>query len=759
MIPSSIDPSLSGGRDEEDGAFEFAPEELTQPKTEQSSAEPHCDEKRYKVLSVDDCVDFQDSLRYALLDFRYQGCQVDFMAVQSAHEAASLLSRDKDIAVILLDVVMETDDAGLRLVKSVRELLGNAEIRIVLVTGQPGMVPLRETLLYLDINDYWLKTELSLERLQGVVANALRTWDQLITLNQARRGLQLIVEATNVLAYARNLEDFAARVIQEVARLLGLPAEGIVCVREQEAAAPEEARIMGGSGAFAAVIGQPLRQLEDSRIRHALLRCLREKQAIRDRSGQALYFSDTLEGPCAAAYVAAARALDPVEVELLNVLSSNIRSGLSNVALVSKLDTIAYQDQLLTIPNGNALVRVMDNVIGTADAEAHSLVVFDVDQFSESCQALGLQQGELLLRKVSQRLMHIFQSPTVVARLHNDVFAVFGRKSIFPRDLNAQLEDYVPESPEHGFFVSLCSSRVDLDCFSGSGTEALSMALVLLKQAKSRGLSQTTTYAPGMDAACRRHFAMALALHQALRGDQISIELQPLIDLQTGQAFAAEALVRWRREDGARVSPLEFIPIGEANGDILMLGVLVLRKACRAVRAIAAAGWPHFRIAVNVSALQLAKDDLVEDFLAVLHEEGVEPGKIELEITESAAMEGNEATKQLMDGFRAAGFSLAIDDFGTGYSSLARLRSLPATWLKVDRSFVQEIGEYDTPLTITDMIIKLGTRLGMKVLAEGVETEEQVAWLKQQGCHAAQGYWFAKPMSLDDLLAFLAQQA
>ncbi len=751
-IPTD-DPLLSND-DAADGVFEFAPEDAAQ-----STSPGLGGAKRYKVLSVDDDIEFQQSLRYALQDFRYREHRIEFIAVQSAHEAACLLNRDKEIAVMLLDVVMETDDAGLRLVKSVRELLGNAEIRIVLVTGQPGMAPLRETLSQLDINDYWLKTDLSLERLHAVVANALRTWDQLTTLDQARRGLQLIVEASNVMAYSRSLEDFSVRVIQEVTRLLGLPPEGVVCTQTHDTASAAMARIVGGSGAFATLVGRPLDELEDERIRHILLHCLQEQRVVRDRLGQALYFSSVPAGPSAAAYVETTRALDPVEVDLLSVLSSNISSGLSNVALVSKLDTMAYQDQLLGIPNGNALVRIMDNVIKAANVEAHSLLLLDVDQFSESCQALGLQQGELLLRRVSQRLAQIFQPPTVVARLHNDVFAVFGLKYLLVQDFIARLENCAPEEPGHVSFISLCSSRVDLDCFSGSGAEALSMALVLLKQAKSRGLNQMAVYVPGMEAACRQRFGMAFALHQALRSDQIIIELQPQIDLGTGRVFAAEALVRWRREDGTRVSPLEFIPIAEANGDIVMLGAIVLRKACRAVRTIAAAGWPDFRIAVNVSALQLAKEGLVEDFLEVLREEAVAPWQIELEITESTAMEGDDTTKRLLDRCQAEGFSLAIDDFGTGYSSLARLRSLPTALLKVDQSFMREIGQRATQETIVDMIIKLGARLGMNVLAEGVETSEQVTWLKQQGCHAAQGYWYAKPMPLDDLLVFLARQA
>ncbi len=751
-------PFLSSGGDE-DVAFEFVPEEnATHAVSEQESFASSREEKGYKVLSVDDDVQFQQSLRFALRDFRYQNRRIELIEVQSAHEAATLLSREKEIALMLLDVVMETDDAGLRLVKSIREVLGNAEIRIILITGQPGMAPLRETLFRLDINDYCLKTELSLDRLQGIVANALRTWDQLVGLSRARRGLQLIVEAANALAYSRDLEDFSARVIQEVTRLLGLPPEGVVCVQEH-AVSETTAKIVGGSGVFAELISHPLSELKNESIQTLLYRCLREKQTTRNEHGQALYFSGTQGAPSASAYVGTTRVLDPVEVELLDVLASNISSGLANVALVSRLDAIAYQDQLLGIPNGNALVRIIDSVIDAAGTEAHSLLVLDVDQFSESCQALGLQQGELLLKKVSQRLARIFCPPTVIARLHNDVFAVFGLKSVFSKELIACLESHAPDEPDRVPFISLCSSRIDLDHFSGSGAEVLSMALVLLKQAKRRGLNQTAIYVPGMEAACRHRFAMALALHQALHADQISIELQPQIDLATGKTFAAEVLARWRREDGTNISPLEFIAVGEANGDIVLLGEIMLRKACRAVRRIAEAGWPDFRVAVNVSALQLAKEGLVEDFLAILREEGIESKRIELEITESAIMEGDEATQRLMDRFRSAGFSLAIDDFGTGHSSLARLRSLPAAWLKVDRSFTREIGQHAIQLSITDMIIKLGMLLGMKVLAEGVETPEQVAWLKQQGCHAAQGYWYARPMPLDDLLVFLANRA
>ncbi|GAA4341367.1 EAL domain-containing protein [Pigmentiphaga soli] len=736
----------AAGHEDAEAAFTFLPEAAA---SQEGAGGPEL-----IVLTVDDDAEFQRSIRLALDGFRFQGAPVRLLAASSAAEAAQVLAAEPCIAVMILDVVMETDDAGLRMVKSVREVLGNAEIRIVLVTGQPGMSSMRASLDQLDISDYWLKTDLTQARLLGILTANLRTWEQIRALGRARRGLQVIAEASNNLIRARGLADFSQRMMAELCRLLHLEPEGIVCVQEAADGDPLDALIVGASGQLAANVSQRLSTLSDERIRGLLRRSLAERTGIESEASQVLFFSGG-ESPRAAVYLATGRPLDPTERELLRVFSSNINSGLINVSLTSRLDRIAYEDPLLGIPNANALLRHVEIVLDTPGPRNRTLLLLDLDQYSAGSLSLGIEQGDLMLKKMARRLRSVFPPPSIVARLHDDTFAVLGHSRLLRPECIVQLESLDPEDPTHPPFISIGAGRLDLDLYQGSARGAMAMASLLLKRARSQGLSQWVDYQPGIERETDQRFTRSRELYHALHGNEIGIEFQPQIELATGRIVAAEALARWTRPNGVRIPPAEFIPMAEANGLIVPLGQRVLELACRAVNALDAAGFPGVPIAVNVSALQLAQRDFVARLQETIARYGVAPGRIEIELTESAAMGNWQGNSDTLLTLRQAGFPIAIDDFGTGYSSLGYLRTLPATTLKVDRCFVDEIGVIPENRTIADMVIRLGRQFDMLVVAEGVETPEQLAWLKAHGCPRAQGYLFGRPDTLDAFIARL----
>jgi EAL domain-containing protein (putative c-di-GMP-specific phosphodiesterase class I) len=269
-----------------------------------------------------------------------------------------------------------------------------------------------------------------------------------------------------------------------------------------------------------------------------------------------------------------------------------------------------------------------------------------------------------------------------------------------------------------------------------------------LRQARAQGLGQLIDYEPGMERESNRRFNQSHDLYRALHHDEIRIELQPQVELATGRIIGAEALARWTLADGTRVPPAEFVPMAEANGLIVPLGRRVIELACAALAELRDAGHAEMTIAVNVSPLQLSRREFPAELLEAVRRHGVTPAQFEIEITESMAMEDHQANGEILGRLREAGFTLSIDDFGTGYSSLGYLRSLPVTTLKVDRCFVAEIGTIDPDVAIADMIILLGQRLKMRVLAEGVETQAQADWLQAHGCLLAQGYLFGRPEPL-----------
>ncbi len=266
--------------------FQFQPE--VDSTTPASPDQFRAEMSDFTILSVDDDEMFQSSLRLSLSGFTYRGIAPRILVASSANEAAKLLLETPSTAVLLLDIVMETDDAGLRLVRTIREVLGNSQLRIVLLTGQPGIAPMQSSLETYDISDYWLKTDLTNERLHSILTANLRTFEQIDVLNRARRGLQSIVEASNSLARSSGFEDFSRRMIHELAGLLGVSEDGIVCVRGRDREQPP--KIVGSAGRFATVLNQTLDTINDESVRDLIQHSLDEQANMETAMAQVLFF-------------------------------------------------------------------------------------------------------------------------------------------------------------------------------------------------------------------------------------------------------------------------------------------------------------------------------------------------------------------------------------------------------------------------------------------------------------------------------------
>ncbi|MGE8362380.1 putative bifunctional diguanylate cyclase/phosphodiesterase [Pseudomonas sp.] len=716
------------------------------------------DKPVWRVLAVDDDADFQRATAFGLNGLEVLGGRIELLQAYSYREASRLLAEQQDIALILLDVVMETEDAGLRLVKALRDVIGNAESRVVLLTGEPGMAPVREVMRDYDINDYWTKSELTAERLLTVLTAAIRSYSQLKAVARARRGLQMIVESSNALFCSRNTRELSAKILSEIASLLDLQAEGIVCVRAEEGNADggePDARIVSASGRFYRAIDETLDQLDNHDVADALRRCLREQQTLRLSNCTVLFFPRFQAGADYACYVATERPLDDTELELLKVFSASISRGLYNVSLFSRLEEMAYQDDLLKIPNRNALIRMLEMTLRDSSKDDRVLVLIDIDNFSGANMAFGTGYGDFILGLVAKKLREAFDSNVLIARVRDDLFAILGPESqVRAPDIVALFRSN-NRPYELGQVHSFSSTTMRLADFHGSAGVALQDARLALKQAKLQGHDQHTFYDPQLLGEHAESFRMLLALRDAVEAGRISIELQPQIDLRSRKVTGVEALARWQQADGRWVPPLKFIPLAEATGYILPLGDLLMRLALQAAKKLADAGFAHIRMAVNVSAPQLLQHDFIERFTGHLEAAGVSARQVEVEITESVAMRTFDTVCEKLNALREMGVTVAIDDFGTGFSSLSYLRQLPADRLKIDRSFVVEIGELGDQQMIADAVIQIAARVGMQVIAEGVETQQQAAWVLQHGCFDAQGYLFAKPMPLKELLGWL----
>lgn len=714
-------------------------------------------QKTVKILAVDDDANFQRSTAFALFTLTVLGCKIELTQAFSYAEACQVLAKENDFAIALVDVVMETEDAGLRLVRGIREVLGNEKIRIILLTGQPGMAPIFDVMRNYDINDYWTKSELSADRLQTILTTNLRSYQQISSIANAKRGLQLIAESSGALYTSRNIKELSGKMLRQLSQLLNLPHGGIVCVKSTGELTEQgiSHQIIAASGEFEPYFGYALQQLEQQHIRAQLELCLSRRQSRIENDFTCLFFPDELAGADYSVYLATGRPLDITETELIRVFSMNICGGLHSVSLMSQLDKIAFEDPLVKIPNLNVLIRTLEGVLAEDIREKFNLLIIDIDKFSDFNRVFGSPQGNEMLKHVASCLREHFDACVLVARLKDDKFAVLGPKTLVTADIISRLFIQPYQQGKSKITVNISTVTLPLELADGTAVDAITQVNMALKTAKKLGIRQHVTYQQANDDNVAYHFELLQALQHSITCNDIHIALQPQVCIKTGEVVGVEALARWTLPNGQNVPPLDFIPIAEATGLITQLGEQLFVQSCQALCALNEAGYTNLCMGVNLSAMQFEQENIVDILKQHIADANMPPGQIEVEVTESIAMQNFETIRKQLNDLRSIDIRVAIDDFGTGFSSLAYLSKLTFDRIKIDKSFIDNVTSDDGAAAIVDSIILLGQRFHMNVIAEGVETKEQAKWLSDRGCHDAQGYFYAKPMPLPELLTWL----
>lgn len=712
----------------------------------------------WRILVVDDDPDVHESTAYGLRGLEIEGRVLQLFHAHSAIEALDVLRRERDVAVILLDVVMETDNAGLVTVGAIRSELGLANVRIILRTGQPGQAPEIETIRRFDINDYKTKSELTRTKLYTTLTTAIRSYDQLRRMDASRRGLEKIVAASNQFIARPGLHSFAEGVITQIAGLVGVEPEGVVCACTPNAEAGAECVVIAAAGRLAHLIHRSITDIDDPYIVSSLTQCLTERRNLLAERSVSLFFPGR-EGGDFAAFVYASAPLRDVDMHLLEVFCTNIALCAANVELVTRLRNHAFMDRMLGLPNRTAFIQHLDDAVAAGGMAGHAIGLMDVDQFAETNDMFGHGYGDQLLAAIAQRLGALHAGAGYLARVAGDTFGLFGLES----SVNPELLRGVFEQPfeiENVLRpVSVCMGFVRCDDTSGNGLELLKDASIALKRAKELGQGRSAYYSAEVGTITRERTRMLHGLQRAFDHEHLFVVYQPQVNLADGRPIGVEALLRWRTDDGKFVPPDRFIPVAEQSGLIVTMGAWVLRTALHAMVALRQQGSAMgIRVAVNVSSVQFAQPQFLDVVEEALRDSGMPPESLELEITESVAVMGMERVAALLRQIKARGIAVAIDDFGTGFSSLSYLDRLPADRLKIDRAFVMSLDSGRLGARIAEMIVPLGHQLGMQVLAEGVETEAQADILRRLGCDEAQGYLYAKPMPIEDLGPWLAQR-
>lgn len=431
---------------------------------------------------------------------------------------------------------------------------------------------------------------------------------------------------------------------------------------------------------------------------------------------------------------------------------------------------LARYDALTKLPNRMQFQHLLQQAIarGLRNRSGVALLYLDIDRFKEVNDTFGHAAGDRTLEILSERLIPSLPKDAIAGRLAGDEFAIF-------------VEHLPPDADSRGPIAHLARSILNevSKAFQLSGQEVFLTASIgmafcprdadnvidLIRNAdaamyysKQNGGNTFAFYAPEMNAAAVERLMLKSKLRRALERDELVVRYQPKVDLRSGQIVGAEALLRWRLAGHGDISPSQFIPLAEETNLILDLGEWVLNRVCMDYRAFMNEVRNPGRISLNLSLKQLRQASFILRCRSVFRKHSVSPTSFELEITETTLMADAKRTLRLLDELYAMGLHLSIDDFGTGYSSLSALQQFPIGTLKIDQSFVRDVGEDASDATIVRTIIDMGRSLGMQVIAEGVESARQVQFLREHNCHFAQGRLFGEPLTAEELQMLMARQ-
>ncbi|GEM_PF-963994 len=731
-----------------DDQLSFAVEPVTELDHQQS---PY-----WNILIVDDEQDVHESTSLALRREQCFGRELNIVHAYSASQARTLLLTQRDFAVILLDVVMESEDAGLVLVRYIREELSLYAPRIILRTGQPGYAPELETITRYEINDYKSKAELTRNKLITSIIAAIRSYSQIEELGARERDMHEVILASKALQNKHDYYSFCSELSRQVASLLGTTDTGFVAVRCRSSAAesPSEFTVISHSSIDNSAGGGDVfkRSSLDASTYAShtalVLQCADLKEHQFGASESALYFSSPQATVELIVLLTAPIQINEMMQQKLALFEPTVAAGMDTVTLLEQQHQYAYQDQLLNIPNRLSFLQTVEKHLANATPNLQ-VVLIDIDQFGALNDTIGTQNGDRLLIKVARRLQSEHQDLTL-SRISGDTFALLGPKEkLTPQQVSASfLSPFELDGDNH--VISATQGRVLLDKQFGA-TDVIAQANVALKRAKSilRGSYKDFHHKMLKETEDRVHLLQSL--RKAFERKQLFMVYQPKLELVSGNVVGFEALMRWKTESGQFISPLDFIPIAESSGMIVPLGEWALRESLVAIGKLRKKFDQPFTVAVNVSMVQFAHNDFIATVDNALACAQAEPSFLELEITESFAVHDLELVQALIEQLHDRGIRISIDDFGTGFSSLSYLEKLKFHCLKIDKSFIDRITEVNADTRIPETILRLAHGLDLEVVAEGVETPFQEQWLKQQGCDFGQGYLFARPIPEEDI--------
>ena len=435
-------------------------------------------------------------------------------------------------------------------------------------------------------------------------------------------------------------------------------------------------------------------------------------------------------------------------------------------ALAARVAHLAEHDLLTGLPNRLLFNDRLDQAIARAHRNSGLLAVLflDLDGFKHINDSLGHSVGDKLLQSVARQLLECVRAPDTISRQGGDEFIVLLQEVAHVEDASIAARRILKALSEthnidgHDLHITV---SIGVSVYPGDGLDSENLiknADTAMYQAKSQGRHSYKFFKTEMNTRAVNRQAIEEDLRRAIKRHEFTLHYQPKFNFKTGALTGAEALLRWTHPKRGMVPPAQFIPIAEDAGLMMPLGAWVLRQACKQAQTWADARLPLIDIAVNISAIQLRNGDFLEDLFAILKETGFDPRRLELEVTETSLVRNPEFAVPLLTVLRKRGVRVSVDDFGTGYSSLSYLQQFSLDAIKIDQSFVRRITRSPQDMTLVSAIISLGRNLKLRVIAEGVETAEELAFLKAQECDEAQGYYFSRAVAAEQFVKLLQER-
>ena len=736
----------------------------------------------FKVLIVDDDEEVHSITRFALEDSEFLGSSLTFVSAYSAAEAKVVLEEHNDVALIFLDVVMEYDDAGLKLAKYIREELDNWIVRIVLRTGQPGQAPEKDVITNYDINDYKSKTELTSSRLFTTTLASLRTYSQLRAVELNRLGLEKILDASSSLFKFRSMGEFAQGVVRQISSFIENDSHGVLLCAMSEPGQENDLnsiQVIAGTENMEATPGKPISSVLSTDSCQVIQKALLTDTNIYNEHDYAIIFRTHTQATTLV-YLSGIDPLSKHDIKLLEVFCSKIAIGFDNINYYDELQYKNTHDLLTGMFNRSAFIDKVDshkkqlqlvNFNTVMESAAYKepvfpcLVVVGIDRFRDINNDLGYLAGDEFLIEIAMRLRDFFskKDDIIFSRLGADEFAAYVPEGnqIYKHieDLRYELtlsatikdEEIIP-SVSIGYLAIKNLNRPCYDLLAETENALLSAKNLGGNRCIEAKVDTVQQNAP-------TRLALTRDLTHALNRDELKLYYQPIIVGKTGKLAGFEALLRWHHPDRGVITPGNFLGLIETTDLMIRIGDWALEESMNQAKT-----WNQMledrddmdlSLSVNVSARQIMVSDLETQIKNFINSHNISAHGLRLEITESLIMEDLDAAIDVLNTLKELGVTLSLDDFGTGYSSMNYLNRLPFDILKLDRSFISSLLQDTHAEPIINFIIRLAHEMDIHVVAEGVETQQQYETLVRLDCDYLQGYLFGHPMPVQKATDFI----